>query len=132
MTDRITVGRRGEREAERYLRRSGYRIIERNYRTRRGEIDRITEEGETIVFVEVRFRSSDRYGSPSETVDRRKRRRLILAAAHYLAGRGLTDRPCRFDILSLSPDGAGGMKLEHLVNAFDRNGRPTGTWSGPG
>lgn len=124
--DRGEIGRRGERAAERYLMGRGFRILERNFRARRGEIDLIAEERGELVFVEVRFRRSARYGSPAETVDLRKRRRLVKAAEFYLLRRGLGDVPCRFDLVALRPAGEGRLAVEHCRNAFDREGRAFG------
>lgn len=127
--DRRKTGDRGEETAARYLRRAGYRIVARNFRTRRGEIDLVAERGEWIVFVEVRYREREDYGSAAASVGPRKRRRLVLAASEYLARHGLADRPARFDMIALSPGGGRGGKITHFENAFDRDGRPTGSWS---
>ncbi|MFH1680814.1 MAG: ribonuclease HII, partial [Candidatus Eisenbacteria bacterium] len=100
--DRRRTGERGEETAARHLEGRGYRIRARNYRTRRGEIDLVAERGREIVFVEVRFRRSEAYGVPAETVDGRKRLRIARAAAAYLVEHGLTERPCRFDLVALT------------------------------
>lgn len=139
---RHEAGARGEDLAARHLEAHGYFIRERNFRTRRGEIDLIAERGREIVFVEVRYRKSDDYGGAAASVDWRKRRRIALAAQVYLAMRGLADRPCRFDLVAITraPEGIAapgapegetpGFRIEHLENAFDGNGAPTGGWSG--
>lgn len=124
--DRAEIGRRGEREAEHYLKERGFCILTRNFHSRRGEIDLIARDGRELVFVEVRYRRSAGYGSPMETVDYRKRRRLVKAAEYYLLRRGASDIPCRFDVIALSPRGDGVLAVEHCRNAFDRDGNPFG------
>jgi len=85
-----------------------------NYRCRRGEIDLVMREAGTLVFVEVRFRSSTRFGTPAETVDIRKQRRLAAAAAHYLQ-RHPTNLPCRFDVIAVS----GTNQIDWIRDAFN-------------
>jgi putative endonuclease len=127
---RAEAGRRGEAAAARHLEAHGYRIRARNFRTRRGEIDLVAEREGEVVFVEVRFRTSASHGTPSETVGPRKRLRILRAASAYLAAKGLGESPCRFDLVALTPAGTGGLEILHIENAFDREGRATGHWSG--
>lgn len=116
---RQALGRRGEDEAARYLVERGYVILERNFRRPVGEIDIIARHGGTLVFVEVRARSTDDFGLPQESVDRRKKSRLRRAAACYLADRGGAGGPLRFDVLALKFDARGKLvHLEHIENAF--------------
>lgn len=96
------AGARAERLAARYLERKGLELVRRNYRTRQGEIDLIMRDADVLVFVEVRFRSRSDFGTPEETVDRRKRARLRAAAAHYLASASGASVPCRFDVMSVT------------------------------
>ena len=94
-----------ERRAGEYLRAAGLAVVERNFRCKLGEIDLICREGDTVVFVEVRFRGNPRFASAAASVTPAKQRRLIAAARFYLQQRGLTERqPCRFDVLAF--DGA--------------------------
>lgn len=117
-----TDGKAAERLASDLLKRQGLRIRARNYRTARGEIDIIAEDGETLVFAEVRLRSHHGFGGAAATIDARKQQRLIYASAHYLQTEGLGDtRPCRFDAICLTPGAAGGYQLEWIRDAF----RPT-------
>jgi len=96
------LGEEAERLAEAFLERSGYRIIRRNYRCPYGEIDLVAEEKGTLVFVEVKARKSQIYGLPYEAVDRRKIRKLVQVALHYLQTRQLYGKvPVRFDVVSL-------------------------------
>lgn len=113
MTDRRSRGAAAEALARAHLERAGLRLVERNYRCPRGEIDLVMADGESLVFVEVRYRSSPRFGSAAESVDARKRARLIAAAGHYLLTRA-ADRPCRFDVVAA--DGETG--VEWLRDAF--------------
>lgn len=95
------LGERGEDLAERFLRGSGYRILARNYRCPRGEIDLIARDGEIIVFVEIKGRSSGRFGSPLDAITPVKRRRLAMTAQHYLAACSLTRARTRFDVVGI-------------------------------
>lgn len=100
---RTSRGATAETLACTHLKQQGMALIERNYRTRQGEIDIIAKDGETLVFIEVRLRSHGDFGSAAQSINRRKQRRLISAAQHYLLSKGLTDtQPCRFDAVCMS------------------------------
>lgn len=92
-------GRRAEALAAAYLARQGLTLIEANYRCRRGEIDLVLREGDTVVFAEVRLRAGSAFGGAAESIDPRKRARIVAAARHYLAGR--PEPRCRFDVVLL-------------------------------
>ena len=97
------VGARMESSARAFLEREGLRFVEGNFRSRFGEIDLIMRDGDTIVFVEVRPRKSNRFGTAAETVDRRKQLKLIRTAQYYLRRHPrLVERPCRFDVVATS------------------------------
>lgn len=100
--DRQHRGRLAEEIACRYLQAQGLRLIECNYRCRCGEIDLVMDDGDSLVFVEVRYRRNNHYGSGAETVDAHKQARIIRCAQYYLqrhpAAQG---RPARFDVISL-------------------------------
>lgn len=118
------TGRRGEDAALQWLLARGLRLRERNFRCRRGEIDLVMQDRDCIVFVEVRFRRGGRYGSPAETVDGRKRRRLLIAAQYYLQARpDARDAPARFDVVALRPGTpempVGELQVEWIRNAFE-------------
>lgn len=102
---RIITGRRGEDIAVEHLSRHGYRIIARNYRCRQGEIDIIAMDGGVLAFIEVKTRSSDRFGRPAEAVDAGKQGRIAHAALKYMADEGLTDAEARFDVVSIITGG---------------------------
>jgi putative endonuclease len=110
----VAIGGDKERLAGAYLEGCGLRLVARNYRCRRGEIDLIMRDGSTLAFVEVRYRASTRFGTPAETVGPKKRQRLAAAAAHYLA-RHPTTLACRFDVLSIT----GANEIHWIRNAFD-------------
>ena len=116
---RQTLGRKGEELARRFLEKKGFVILEQNYRTRSGEIDLIAQEGKTLVFVEVKTRSSRRYGHPFEAVTARKRAQLTKVALEYLSRNSLYDQPARFDVVSVLADGK--PEIEVVRNAFDVN-----------
>jgi putative endonuclease len=102
-----------------HLQAQGLRLLERNYRTRRGEIDLIMRDGDVIVFVEVRSRARDAFLHPATSVDARKRARLILAGQHYLQRAGLLDAAaCRFDVVAVT-GAIGDGKIEWIKNAFE-------------
>ncbi|GKX56429.1 UPF0102 protein [Leminorella grimontii] len=113
------VGTRFEGLARRHLERSGLRFIAANVKYRGGELDLIMQDGGTWVFVEVRYRRHARYGHALESIDLRKRRRLLYAASRWLHGRSLSieTADCRFDVLAIT-----GNQLQWLTNAFDANG----------
>jgi putative endonuclease len=115
-------GQAAEAAAERYLRRKGYRILHRNKRSVSGELDLIAEANGTLVFVEVKARSSAAYGGAPYAVDRPKQERLIRLAAQYLAARRLRNKVCRFDVVLYDggPEAQGESEaIEHIENAFD-------------
>lgn len=96
------MGRDAEGIAERFLTRRGLVVVSRNYRCRRGEIDIVMRDLETLVFVEVRRRTSRAFGGGLASVDERKRTRLVAAAEHFLMMHRIDDDcPCRFDVVSI-------------------------------
>jgi putative endonuclease len=108
-------GRSAEEQARRHLERQGLQWLNSNYRCKRGEIDLIMRDVETLVFVEVRYRKSNTFGSAAESVDRGKQSKLIAAARHYLQ-ETRTDAPCRFDVVGIS--GHQGQSVEWVKDAF--------------
>lgn len=114
-THRQASGHAAEVLAADFLMQKGLNIIERNYRVRGGEIDLICRDGKSLVFVEVRLRTRHDYGGAAASIDGGKRRRIILAARHYLMGRPTAD--CRFDCILL--DRLEASAIEWLRNAFD-------------
>jgi putative endonuclease len=98
---RQNLGKAGEDAAAEELERRGYAILERRYRTSRGEIDIVARDGDTLVFVEVKVRDTAECGTAAEAVTRVKQRRLGRMATDYLARRNITDQPCRFDVVAI-------------------------------
>ncbi|MBT6274773.1 MAG: YraN family protein [Chromatiales bacterium] len=99
----LTKGKKAEALAADFLTSKGLRILERNYLCRVGEIDLVAQDGTTVVFAEVRYRSQTGYGGAIASVTRQKQHRIARAAAHYLQARRLTDVSCRFDVIALGP-----------------------------
>ncbi len=101
------LARIGEDHAARYLRSRGYRILERNFRARSAEVDIIAGHKDTLVFIEVKARSSNEFGEPREAVTGWKQRRIVNAARAYSAQRGAEERSIRFDVVEvfLTPEG---------------------------
>lgn len=115
------TGAEYERFVADYLKQKGYRILEQNYRTASGEIDLIAEEADgTLVFCEIKYRSSSVCGMPQEAVNGKKQRRISKTALHYYAYHGYAEgRPCRFDVISIYGDDG---QVTHLKNAFEFQG----------
>jgi putative endonuclease len=107
------VGEAREDQARAFLEARGLKLIDRNYRCRGGELDLVMRDGDCLVFVEVRYRRSARFGSAAESVTRGKQQRIALAASHYLQ-RNRCAAPCRFDVVAITGDGA----CEWLKDAF--------------
>lgn len=108
------IGSRCENMAAVYLQEKGYRILEKNYRRKTGEIDLIAEKGSYLVFVEVKYRRDDRKGEPQEAVTRLKQRRIMRTAQYYMVEQKRPeDTPCRFDVIAFL-----GEKIQHFTNAF--------------
>ena len=115
-----STGRWGEDQAERYLKKKGYRVIERNYSCRFGEIDLIVADREFLVFVEVKTRRSDAFAEAKEFVGAAKQRRIRLAASMWLASNETQLQP-RFDVVEIyAPDGMDSrtVQINHLEDAF--------------
>jgi putative endonuclease len=112
------LGGEGEKLAERFLRGQGYRILARNYRCSCGEIDLIARDGETVAFIEVKGKSTRRFGSPLEAVTARKRQRLVLVASHYLTACKLHHLRTRFDVVGIRWTMGGEPRVVLIRDAF--------------
>ncbi|OQX52762.1 MAG: YraN family protein [Candidatus Cloacimonas sp. 4484_209] len=122
MLNRRLIGANGESRAIAFLKERKFRIVERNYRTKVGEIDIIAERDGLVTFVEVKTRRSKSYGSPEEAIDKKKRKRIIKAAKYYLVSHNLYDEvDVRFDVLSLTKKN-GVFQIEYFENAFRDEG----------
>ena len=111
------LGREGEDLAARFLMKQGYRILERNYSTRSGEIDLVALHEGAVVFVEVKTRTSDAFGAPELAVTPRKQRRMVKAALAYIKQRKLHQVPCRFDVVAITTTAE--QEVEHIQYAFE-------------
>ena len=107
-------GNAGEQAACDFLAAKGWKIIGRNVRMGRNEIDIIAEKKKTVVFIEVKRRSSTAYGQPAEAVNAEKQRRIVQAAALYIESNGLENANIRFDIIEVLPG-----EIRHIKGAFD-------------
>lgn len=118
--EHLRQGRRGEEAAYRHLRKLGYTVVARNYRTRdgRGEVDLIAWDGSQLVFVEVKTRGTGEFGSPDSAVDSCKRLNMVRAASEYLRRAGLEWSCARFDTLSVV--GHDRFEVELRKGAFTR------------
>ena len=116
MAEHNDLGKKGEEYAVRYLQQRGYKIIERNWIYEKYEIDIIAQNDEYIVFVEVKTRSSDRWGNPEEAISKGKIKRIVEAADFYLNENDI-DRPARFDVIATIWNGTM-FEIEHFDDAF--------------
>jgi putative endonuclease len=118
MSKRQDVGARGEKLAADYLKKRGYKIIQRNFRCREGEIDIIAQKGECLVFVEVRTKKNTAFGTPEESVTLSKREKLISLADAYLQAYDKPPQSWRIDVVAveLGPNNKV-LRLEHIENA---------------
>jgi putative endonuclease len=119
-----SLGERGEDAAAKFLKRHGYHILARSLDSPLGELDIVAVDGRTVVFVEVKTRSSDEAGLPSDAIDQRKEQRMTQSALAYLKSNRLLSYSARFDVVAITwPDGARHPNIEHYKNAFS----PVGT-----
>ena len=116
-------GREAEGLAAAWLEGRGYRVLARNHALRLGEVDLVCERERVLCFVEVRSRTGDEHGGPEETVDRRKARRVVLAAADWLERNDGAGRDVRFDVVAVT-FGEGSPRIVHFPAAFDADGAP--------
>jgi putative endonuclease len=116
---RQSFGREGESEAERFLRRRGYTILDRNVRSPLGELDLVAQQKDVLVFVEVKARRTSALGGAPYAVDGRKQSKLIRLASQYLATHRIRNRTCRFDVVLCSGGTDKPDAIEHIVNAFE-------------
>ncbi len=115
---RKQMGNRSEDIALEHLQQKGYRLVERNFQCKTGEIDLIMQKGDTLVFAEVRSRTGTQYGEPSESVNRRKQDKIRRTAKYYLyQNRRLERCYCRFDVISIVWNN-GAYTIEWIPDAF--------------
>jgi putative endonuclease len=114
----LYLGKKGEEIAVGLLKENGYKILIRNYKTKLGEIDIIAFDKDTICFIEVKTRQSDRFGLPSEAISGSKQRQISKVALMFLKEKGLLDKKARFDVVSIlySKDKP---QVDLIKNAFE-------------
>ena len=116
MSNQRLTGKKAEDVACSFLQHNGLTLVQRNYHCRYGEIDLIMQDTDTLVFVEVRYRSSTAFGTAAESVDKNKQRKLVFTANHYLQ-KYPTSQATRFDVVALSSQ----QTPEWVTNAFMEN-----------
>lgn len=115
MYNKRKIGLEWEEKAKEYLLSKGYVIIEQNFLCKTGEIDIIAKEGNYLVFIEVKFRTSIAMGYPEESINFKKRQNIIKTARFYMLKNGMSEyTPCRFDVVSILNN-----EIKLISNAFD-------------
>ena len=114
-SNRRLAGNAAEDHAVEFLKEHSYKILERNYRSHFGEIDIIAMDNVHTVFIEVKSRSTWEFGSPHESIVRKKKRRITLTALEYIQKKHLENKPLRFDVVAIKPDHS----IELIKNAFN-------------
>jgi len=116
--DRAAIGKQAEACACEYLQAQGLTLVERNYLCKRGEIDLVMQDKHTTVFVEVRYRRNNYFGSGAESVDWRKQAKLLATAEHYLQQHpAAAQGACRFDVMALTTENKQ-QTIDWIVDAF--------------
>lgn len=122
LTYKRAIGSEGEQIAVKFLKRNGYKILQRNYRCRIGEIDIICFDHGTVVFVEVKTRHGDLYGPPELSVTEAKKKRILRIASHYISKNKIEGIDLRFDVISIFITSAEKHpEITHFKNAIVRN-----------
>ncbi|MDM8347568.1 YraN family protein [Pseudomonas sp. sp1636] len=113
-------GRAAEELARLHLQQHGLKLLAQNWSCRRGELDLVMLDADTVVFVEVRYRRHSAWGGAAESVDARKRDKLTRAAMHFLQEQSRwAKHPCRFDVIAITAEGSSTPRLNWIQNAFD-------------
>jgi len=115
---RQQLGKHGESVAIKHLKKNGYRILERNYRSDLGEIDIIARDKDTLVFIEVKTRKSHRFGDPKSAITPKKQRKISMVALGYLKATRQEGARARFDVVAIGP-GEDHLAVEIVPNAFN-------------
>ncbi len=115
---RIDLGKRGEELATVFLEQKGFQIITRNYRQKTGEVDIIAKDNNTLIFIEVKTRSSLLFGQPFEAVTEKKQSQLNRIALDYMTRNKIKNQAARFDVISILIEKNKKPKIEHLKNCF--------------
>ncbi|MHB9155453.1 MAG: YraN family protein [Endomicrobiales bacterium] len=115
MSDTQELGNEGEQQGLAFLKKKGYLLLARNFRTRYGEIDLVTRDGDDLVFVEIKLRGSASFGMPFEAVTAAKQGRIVRAALQYVKEHRLRRENMRFDVVSIGPEPG---RIELIKAAF--------------
>ena len=118
MAQHNDLGKKAEELAAEFLLKNGYKILARNFRFQKAEIDIISEKDDFIIVCEVKARSTDVFNLPQESVNKKKIKLLVSAADYYLKEFNIT-KEVRFDIISVLPDEKGNLVIEHIADAFE-------------
>lgn len=118
MAEHNDLGKRAEELAAEFLLKNGYKILARNFRFQKAEIDIISEKDDVIIICEVKARSTDVFNLPQESVNKKKIKLLVSAADHYMKELNV-NKEVRFDIISVLPDEKGSLIIEHIADAFE-------------
>lgn len=121
--NKLNTGKKGEALASRYLKTQGYKIIEKNYRTKRGELDIICRDKDCIVFVEVRTYTNREFGLPEYSITRDKQARISKVALFYIKQHALQDAACRFDVVCIENKDGHRPDIRLIKNAFELDTR---------
>lgn len=118
--ERLQFGREGESAALKFLKKKGYRILEKNFRSKVGEIDIIAEQDGMIVFVEVKARKNHEFGHPFNAITPAKQKKIIDTAQSFIVRKRISGKPMRFDVVALTsdPESPDSWEIELLENAF--------------
>ncbi|MZG30409.1 MAG: YraN family protein [Nitrospinae bacterium] len=116
--ERLQFGQEGESAALDFLKKKSYRILEKNFRSKLGEIDIIADHKGVIVFIEVKARSNHEYGHPFIALTPTKQKKIIQTAQSFLSQKRIVDKPVRFDVIAMTMDPSNTWKIELLENAF--------------
>jgi putative endonuclease len=118
--ERLHFGKEGEKAAVKFLKKRGYRIIEKNYRNKSGEIDIVAEQDQVLVFVEVKSRTDGKYGEPLEAVTPHKQRKIGQVAKGFMVQHRIQNRDCRFDVVGIrgDPSQSKTWEIELVPDAF--------------
>lgn len=121
---RVSLGDRGEAAACGFLKEKGYEILERNYRCKLGEIDVIARRGGRLAFIEIKTRTSDRFGTPQEAVDLRKQEKIFKISQWYLKDKKLEKTPVAFDVIAVLWKEGRAPEMRLITDAFEKEDKP--------
>jgi len=118
MKNKRKTGREGEELACKFISELGYQILERNYQYGHGEIDIIAKDGDTIVFIEVKYRKSLEYGNPEDSITKNKKHQIRKTAEAYIYEKNINEQTCRIDVISILHLPNQEPIINHYINAI--------------